>query len=366
MIELGYDLKEDSSDYIRSHVLKPETLDDVHLTWYCFQGDLVLKQGEIDLSTNWGWIPVLHIALAMTQIGHQLERSSKERYNFTESEAYLDFRNKSGIVRITSSYAPGHIDIALDQFKSLANENLAKITGELFKRHPGLKQNPVLARYIARKSLELDNSSSIQSNGLTQVKRADIVKRIYNSLNLAGFNRYKGAHVYRDSGLKVSIEIAIQHDKATGTQVDDIIQLGDPKKRSFDSWNFLGLANIAGRSAPYFIPDGQAFEETDLMIDLDGPIPEFFKRINSYTAAYDFFLSDGSTFSGREVRITLDGAISKRDAILEAYGLAEEHKDQARMQIALDALKKYASINAETREDAESFLELNPEFPNIL
>lgn len=203
-------------------------------------------------------------------------------------------------------------------------------------------------------------------------KRAQIIKHIFDSLESAGFNRSKGAFLYRDHGLPVEIEFVAEHDAAAHiTYIDDIVTL-EPEQSAkaegdYGYWNFLRLSNIAGRRSRYEFPDGADWEQTTLAKDLGGPILDFFRSINSYEAACDLFLSEGKVLMGRHyIVVEQNGELDQRDAILAAWLLATIHSDTTRSNAALAALKKYASKNVQAHEDVEFFLSLSPHFPNVL
>jgi hypothetical protein len=208
------------------------------------------------------------------------------------------------------------------------------------------------------------------NSGAPQWRRTQVMKHVLEALEPAGFKRQHGAYLLRDTGLKTEIEFASYRDEDAGLmKIDNLISFTDTKNTApgttFTSGNFFRLENIAGHADSYMFPDGIEWEKTDLAKDLaTGTLTEFFTRINSCEAAYNFFMSDGDKYGNRKVRISQrDGDLDKRDSILLAHALAVANQDGARADSALDALKQYANQNAEAYEEVVFLLEAEPNFP---
>jgi len=123
------------------------TVEETDLRYYVAQGDLVLGTEQADLSADWGWIPLVDFALALREIGDALaEAEGSETFEFTESEATLQFDRVGDKVLITSSYAPGEVTVPFSDFREQVNKFAQRLDKELLHRHPELGLNPAYQR----------------------------------------------------------------------------------------------------------------------------------------------------------------------------------------------------------------------------
>jgi hypothetical protein len=119
------------------------TAEETDLRYYVAPGDVVLSTDQTDLSANWGWIPLIDFALALREIADALsEAEGGETFEFTESEATLQFDRIGDKVVITSSYAPGEIAVPLLVFSDQVNEFARRLDKELLQKHQELEMNP--------------------------------------------------------------------------------------------------------------------------------------------------------------------------------------------------------------------------------
>ena len=119
------------------------TVEETDLRYYVAQGDVVLGTDQTDLSANWGWIPLVDFALALREIADALsEAEGSETFEFTESEAALQFDRVGDEVVITSSYTPGEVTVPFSDFRKQVDEFAQRLDKELLQRHPELGLNP--------------------------------------------------------------------------------------------------------------------------------------------------------------------------------------------------------------------------------
>jgi hypothetical protein len=119
------------------------TVEETDLRYYVAQGDIVLGTDQTDLSANWGWIPLVDFALALREIADALsEAEGSETFEFTESEAALQFDRVGDEVVITSSYTPGEVTVPFSDFRKQVDEFAQRLDKELLQRHPELGLNP--------------------------------------------------------------------------------------------------------------------------------------------------------------------------------------------------------------------------------
>jgi hypothetical protein len=128
--------EEDSTDL--------STAAETDLRYYVAPGDIILRDDQTDLSANWGWIPLIDFALALRDIAEALaETDGSQIFEFTESEATLEFKRQGEEVTISGSYAPGNIIAPWPIFKGQVKELPRRLDAELLTKRPELGRNPV-------------------------------------------------------------------------------------------------------------------------------------------------------------------------------------------------------------------------------
>ena len=143
-MQLDYRLSEkwdeDSTDF--------STVAETDLRYYVAPGDIILQSEQTDLSANWGWIPLIDFALALRQISEALAiAEGDETFEFTESEATLDFRRRGQEVKISGSYAPGELIVPLPVFMKQVSEFAQRLDAELLAKRPELGRNRVYQEF---------------------------------------------------------------------------------------------------------------------------------------------------------------------------------------------------------------------------
>jgi hypothetical protein len=125
------------------------TVAETDLRYYVAPGDIILRAGETDLSANWGWIPLIDFALALREIANALAAVAEgsEVFEFTESEATLEFQRQGHEVAISGSYAPGKVMVPLPVFKEQVNELARRLDAELLAKRPELGRNPIYREF---------------------------------------------------------------------------------------------------------------------------------------------------------------------------------------------------------------------------
>src|SRR6266478_1771391 len=112
------------------------TVEETDLRYYVAQGDVVLGTDQTDLSADWGWIPLIDFALALREIAEALSESEgSETFEFTESEATLQFDRIGDEIVITSSYAPGELRAPFSAFRNQVDEFARRLNSELLQKH---------------------------------------------------------------------------------------------------------------------------------------------------------------------------------------------------------------------------------------
>jgi len=137
-MRLDYRLSEDWDETDLS------TVEETDLRYSAASGDIVLQTDQTDLSANWGWIPLIDFALALREIAETLASAEAcETFEFTESDATLEFERQGQDVAISGSYAPGElIVVPLPVFREQVREFARRLDAELLAKHPELGKNP--------------------------------------------------------------------------------------------------------------------------------------------------------------------------------------------------------------------------------
>ena len=75
-----------------------------NLRYALFVGDVEMVVGDCNLGTEWGWVPILDFAASLAWVLGDLKRSGVSRFEFTESNAVIDFRVEGDTVYVSPSY----------------------------------------------------------------------------------------------------------------------------------------------------------------------------------------------------------------------------------------------------------------------
>ena len=138
-MQLGYKLSEAS----RNETDWSATATVTDLRYRTALGDIILKEGEVDLSAPWGWIPLIDFVVGVRDLVHSLKTDGNEaEFEFTESEALIRFRRKGGKLAITASYANGEAVVPIPTLIEHLKRFEDDLRAELLSRYPELRGNP--------------------------------------------------------------------------------------------------------------------------------------------------------------------------------------------------------------------------------
>jgi hypothetical protein len=132
---LSEDWDENSTDLMSA--------DETDLRFYAAIGDIVLRNDQVDLSARWGWIPLIDFALALRKIAEALAAGDGgETFEFTESDATLQFDRRGAEITVHGSYAVGEITLPFVAFSDRTAEFARRLDAELSAKRPELRLNP--------------------------------------------------------------------------------------------------------------------------------------------------------------------------------------------------------------------------------
>jgi hypothetical protein len=129
-----------------------------------FCGDVYLADTEKDteLSTAWGWVPVLDFAWALCDVVEQLDRdprgsrSAQPHYaelDFTESSDRMLFTRRFGWVGVESDWMPAGeppLTFGHEQLRRESRDFLHDLLADLTDMHEGLADNVIVWDLQAR------------------------------------------------------------------------------------------------------------------------------------------------------------------------------------------------------------------------
>ena len=120
------------------------TADETDLRFYAATGDIILRTDQTDLSARWGWIPLIDFALALRKIAEVLAvHDGSETFEFTESDATLQFDRRGREMIMHGSYAIGELTVPFEVFAEKATDFGRRLDMELLSKRPELGLNPV-------------------------------------------------------------------------------------------------------------------------------------------------------------------------------------------------------------------------------
>jgi hypothetical protein len=155
VLDIGYAL---SSRFPDPSQLDYRSADVRTLRHDLFCGDVHLTDTETDreLSTAWGWVPVLDFAWALCDIVERLDRDPLGSRAARPRHAELDFTESTDRLRFTRRF--GHVDISADwqrpavpplsfphsELRREARDFLHDLLADLIDMHEGLGANPAI------------------------------------------------------------------------------------------------------------------------------------------------------------------------------------------------------------------------------
>jgi hypothetical protein len=158
VIELGYSLSTrfpdpPQTDYRSAGVRS--------LRYDLFCGDVYLEADGRDLSTDWGWVPVLDFAWALCDVVEQLDRDPQGSRASAVQSADLDFTQNTELLRFARRF--GWVEIGATwlrdaepavvrhaELRREARDFLQDVLADLIDLHDGLADNPDIWAVQAR------------------------------------------------------------------------------------------------------------------------------------------------------------------------------------------------------------------------
>ncbi len=146
MLVLDYTISEKSKDpsSIEDLNLSGISLADLHYS-NLFNGDVIIKDENVDLSAEWGWVPILHFAEVLYFISENILSSGHEVYEYTENSESLSFDLAGNMLNITASYSNQNIQVPIEVFKKVSQNLLLKAYQDFCELRPEAIDSPAMA-----------------------------------------------------------------------------------------------------------------------------------------------------------------------------------------------------------------------------
>ena len=107
MFELDYKIE------LHESPIDLSKMSEADLRYRFMLGDIAIKAGDVNFSTEWGWVPILDFAFALDRAAERLQEECEFLFEFTESEAWIKFERNLRLVKISASYVEGHATVEL-------------------------------------------------------------------------------------------------------------------------------------------------------------------------------------------------------------------------------------------------------------
>jgi hypothetical protein len=126
----------------------PSTPEGAHSKWAKFGehfiGDLKFRVDDLDLSANWGWIPLLDAAIGLRQVVEELDRGSGQAaFDFTENDSEIRFARESDsqTICVSSTYTDGQGYVPLNELRAVVRTFDRSVFDEALAWFPELRLN---------------------------------------------------------------------------------------------------------------------------------------------------------------------------------------------------------------------------------
>src|SRR5919205_838727 len=114
------------------------------LYYEMFLGDIILRVGDADFSSQWGWVPILDLVRQFVSAGKEVAKNRKIDINFTESNALLTLTPRDGLIAISSTYSPSRQEVRVEDLQIAMKQFAKEAIREFDLLCPGLRENPLV------------------------------------------------------------------------------------------------------------------------------------------------------------------------------------------------------------------------------
>ena len=112
------------------------------IRYKCFPGDLLIRIGGGDFSTDWGWVPILDAALGLKYVLETLRSDGEIRtFEFTESESTINFTREEDTVHVSASYTSAVATVGYVELKTALDDFAVDVRSQVVSRYPTIETN---------------------------------------------------------------------------------------------------------------------------------------------------------------------------------------------------------------------------------
>lgn len=127
------------------------TADESVLRYDVLLGDLILQINGVDFSARWGWIPLLDLACSLKDMSDEILTGEPEAaFEFTESDAWLQFSRRGDAVEVSASYVPQQSVVEARDLCTILTSAAQEFFTRVATQNPGLALNPSFDRMRQR------------------------------------------------------------------------------------------------------------------------------------------------------------------------------------------------------------------------
>jgi hypothetical protein len=146
MINLSYRLAADWNE--KAEGVDWATASETELRYGAFMGDQIFVIDGADFSAKWGWVPILDFATSLVKIIQGLHAHESELlFEFTESDAQIQFNRQADRVLVTSNYSTAKATTPLGELDKAAASYAERVLRDAINLHPTLNTNHSLAAW---------------------------------------------------------------------------------------------------------------------------------------------------------------------------------------------------------------------------
>jgi hypothetical protein len=162
LIELGFEVKgypgsrrRVEADRDLSQVSRPDLIQGA------FMGDAIVRFGDVDFSTHFGWVTLIDWCLRLTVSVQSLASVDSTRFSFSESDDFMSFERIRDGLRIECSYSSEVAVIRREEDLAYAVRDFVDSRmGWIAREFPAAMLNPAMSDVLSRLQLsfpQVDN-----------------------------------------------------------------------------------------------------------------------------------------------------------------------------------------------------------------
>ncbi len=118
-----------------------------------FMGDAILRLNELDFSTRFGWVTLMHWFIGLTYSVRRLANDETSVLRFSESDDFVSFRLLGRSALVASSYRPGIAIVDYGQLKEAVQNFTDERLQWILSNYPAAFTNPAMGEALARVGL---------------------------------------------------------------------------------------------------------------------------------------------------------------------------------------------------------------------